>query len=150
MVKIAVFRVAKLDRGLWKYVSVTDLIRVGIGNLVASAVSCVSILLLAPHGFPRSIFALDFLVCFLAASGLRITVRIINEAASNSWSRKTAGKNTLIYGAGDAGITLLKEIRNNPKLLYRVVGFVDDELGKKGMRIAGVTVLGGGEKSSRW
>ena len=59
VVKIAVFRVAKLDRGLWKYVSVTDLVRVGIGNLVASALSCALILAVAPPGFPRSIFALD-------------------------------------------------------------------------------------------
>jgi FlaA1/EpsC-like NDP-sugar epimerase len=145
VVKIAVFRVAKLDRGLWKYVSVADLVRVGIGNMVASAVSCVLILAIARPGFPRSIFALDFLVCFLAGSGLRVTVRMVLEAATTGWSRKTPGRNTLIYGAGDAGITLLKEIRNNSKLLYSVVGFVDDEFGKKGMRIAGITVLGGGE-----
>jgi FlaA1/EpsC-like NDP-sugar epimerase len=145
VIKTAVFRAAKLDRGLWRYVSVTDLARVALGNLVASAVSCVLILAIAPAAFPRSVYALDLIVCFMATSGLRLTVRVMLEAASNGWSSNSEGKNALIYGAGDAGITLLKEIRNNPKLSYHVVGFVDDELGKKNLRVAGVTVLGGGE-----
>jgi FlaA1/EpsC-like NDP-sugar epimerase len=144
VVKIAVFLAGKLDRGLWKYVSVVDVVRVALGNLVASTVSCVVILAIGPSGFPRSIFALDLIVCFLATSGLRLTVRMIQEAMSNGRSSKAEGKNTLIYGAGDAGIVLLKEIRNNPKLSYRVVGFVDDQLEKRGLRVAGITVLGGG------
>jgi FlaA1/EpsC-like NDP-sugar epimerase len=145
VVKIVVFRVAELDRGLWKYVSVIDLIRVGLGNLVASAISYVLIRAIAPAGFPRSIFVLDLLVCYLATSGLRLTVRAILEITSNGRSGRAAGKRTLIYGAGDAGISLLKEIRNNPKLPYHVLGFVDDNRGKKGLRVSGITVLSGGE-----
>lgn len=144
-VKIVVFRAGKLDRGLWKYVSIVDVVRVAVGNLVASAVSCVFILVIGPPGFPRSIYVLDLIVCSMVTGGLRLTVRMMQEAASKGRSGKAAEKNTLIYGAGDSGITLLKEIRNNPKLSYRVVGFVDDQSGKKGLRVAGVPVLGGGE-----
>jgi len=145
-IKIAVFLAAKLDRALWRYTSVVDVMRVGIGNLIASIVSCVLILLIASPGLPRSIYALDLIVCFLATSGLRLTVRVVQEVASNGRGRRGARKNTLIYGAGDAGITLLKEIRNNPRLPYRVVGFVDDQLQKRGLRVSGITVLGEGEK----
>jgi FlaA1/EpsC-like NDP-sugar epimerase len=53
-------------------------------------------------------------------------------------------KRTLIYGAGDSGITLLKEIRNNPRLSYRVCGFLDDQPDKHGLVILGVKVLGSG------
>jgi FlaA1/EpsC-like NDP-sugar epimerase len=145
LTKIAVFRIGKLDRGWWKYVSVADVIRVGIGNLIASAIGCVLILAIGPAGFPRSVFALDFIVCFLATSGLRMTVRLIQEELSNTRGNSTCVKKVLIYGAGDAGITLLKEIRNNPRLSYRVVGFLDDLRAKRGLRISGVSVLGGGE-----
>jgi len=55
-------------------------------------------------------------------------------------------KKTLIYGAGDAGITLLREIRNNPKLAYRVCGFLDDGRDKKGLLISGIEVLGRGDE----
>ena len=45
VVKAIVFRLAKLDRGLWRYVSANDLIRLASGNVVASSVSCILILL---------------------------------------------------------------------------------------------------------
>jgi FlaA1/EpsC-like NDP-sugar epimerase len=55
-------------------------------------------------------------------------------------------KSTLIYGAGEAGLMLLREIRRSSNLPYRVRGFVDDQPGKKGLRMGGVAVLGGGEQ----
>lgn len=143
-VKIVVFRFAKLDRGLWRYVSIIDVVRVSIANLIASAVSCVLILVIGPAGFPRSIFLIDLIVCIMGGMGLRLAVRLILEV-KRAGSNKVHEKKALIYGAGDSGITLLKEIRNNPKLSYRVIGFVDDEPGKKGLCVAGITVLGGGE-----
>jgi len=146
LVKIAVFYVAKLDRGLWQYVSVADLVRVAVGNVVASALSCILILLIAPSGFPRSIYVLDLMGCVLATSGLRLMTRIMFELTSNARSSKGAKKSALIYGAGSAGITLIKEIRHNPRLSYRLCGFLDDSPDKKGLRLAGVPVLGGGDE----
>jgi FlaA1/EpsC-like NDP-sugar epimerase len=146
LVKIAVFHAAKLDRGLWRYVSLADLVRVAFGNVTASAISTILILLIAPSGFPRSIYFLDLMVCFLATSGLRVIVRMTVEATSSLQSRKIVERRTLIYGAGSAGITLLKEIRHNPRLTYRPCGFLDDSPDKKGLRLAGVPVLGGGDE----
>jgi FlaA1/EpsC-like NDP-sugar epimerase len=143
VVKIAVFSIAKLDRGWWRYVSIADLLRILLGNVVASALSCIAILLIAPSGFPRSIYLLDLMICFLATAGLRVFVRIIAEASSNP-RNGALEKNTLIYGAGDAGVILLREIQSNPKLSYRIRGFLDDRLDKKGAHILGVSVLGGG------
>lgn len=146
LVKTAVFHAAKLDRGLWRYVSVTDLVRVAFGNLIASAIGGILILLIAPSGFPRSIYFLDLMVCFLATSGLRVSVRMMVEATSSLQSRKIGERPTLIYGAGSAGITLLKEIRNNQRLPYRLCGFLDDSPDKRGLRLGGVPVLGGGDE----
>ena len=143
--KTIVFRAAKLDRGLWRYVTVVDVIRVAAANVVASVVSCFFILTIAPTGFPRSIYVLDLLACFLATTGLRLATRVLQEMALSAQEGRSAAKNILIYGAGDAGSSLFREIRNNPKLLYRVVGFVDDDPQKRGQRVAGVPVLGGGD-----
>ncbi len=145
VIKIVVFRLARLDRGWWQYVSVNDLIRIAIGNLVASVVSCIAILFIAPAGFPRSIYLLDLMICFLGTAGVRMIVRMVAEATS-SGGHGAPEKNTLIYGAGDAGVTLLREIQRNPKLMYRVRGFLDDRPDKKGAHILGVSVLGGGDE----
>ena len=72
-------------------------------------------------------------------------VRMMAEAAANGQSDRTFEKRTFNYGARSAGIILLREIRNNSSLSFRIVGFVDDRLDKKGVRIAGVLVLGGGD-----
>ena len=147
LVKIVVFHAAKLDRGLWRYLSIGDLSRIAYGNLIASVVSCILIKVIAPGGFPRSIYVLDLMICFLATSGLRLILRLMLEVTSNARSTKGVEKTTLIYGAGDAGITLLREIRNNPRLSYRVLGFLDDRPDKKGLRLAGAPVLGGGDQA---
>ncbi len=145
VVKIIVFRIARLDRGLWRYVSVVDVVRVGVGNLIASSVACVLILAIGAPGFPRSIYAIDLLLCFLATSGLRFAVRLVQEATNRTLLRQANIRNALIYGAGDSGLILLREIRNNPKLAYKVVGFVDDQKEKHGLRLAGIKVLGAGD-----
>ncbi len=49
---------------------------------------------------------------------------------------------TLIIGAGAAGGLLCQELREHPRLHYTVVGFVDDDLEKQGLRIQGIPVLG--------
>src|ERR1039458_10039306 len=145
VVKSVVFRFARLDRGWWRYVSTADLLRILLGNVVGSAVSCLAILAIAPRGFPRSIYVLDLMICFLATAGLRVAVRLLTEAAAQVKS-ETTEKNTLIYGAGDAGVTLLREIHRNPRLSYRVLGFLDDRDDKKGVHILGVNVLGAGNQ----
>jgi FlaA1/EpsC-like NDP-sugar epimerase len=145
VVKAVVFRVAGLDRGWWRYVSVTDLLRIVAGNLTGSALSCIAIFLIAPRGFPRSIYLLDLMICFLGTAGVRMIVRMMAEATSHGHNGAPE-KNTLIYGAGEAGVTLLREIQRNPKLLYRVRGFLDDWPGKKGIRVLGVPILGGGDE----
>jgi FlaA1/EpsC-like NDP-sugar epimerase len=143
-IKTVLFRWLKLDRGWWQFVSMDDLIRIAYGNVVGSFAGFLAIRFLGPPGFPRAIYLLDLFLCFLATSGIRASVRILREG--RGISRGQNEKRTLIYGAGLAGVILLREIRNNLKLPYRVVGFIDDRSDKLGMRISGVPVRGSGDE----
>jgi FlaA1/EpsC-like NDP-sugar epimerase len=145
--KTIVFRLLKLDRGWWRFVSMDDLIRIGVGNLIGSFAGFIVIRFFGPPGFPRSVYLLDFLLCFLATSGIRAAVRILREGQASTGGPKD--KRALIYGAGSAGIILLREIRNNPKLLYQVVGFIDDRPDKQGLPIGGALVRGSGNDVKR-
>ena len=125
VVKIVVFHLFALDRGWWRYTSVPDLLRLIAGNGVASTVASVVILFLSSPGFPRSIYFLDLLLCLSMTAGIRLGVRV-NFEISRSHSF-TPRKRTLIFGAGDAGLSLLREIRQNSNLSYQVLGFIDDD-----------------------
>lgn len=137
-----VFQVFGLDRGWWRYVSIPDLMRLCTGNLVGSLVACMGILVLAPDGFPRSLYILDFLLSIILTAGARLAVRVVFELSRRS--NPTGAKRTVIYGAGSAGITLLREIRQSPALAYEIAGFIDDDPAKSGRMIHRAKVLGGG------
>ncbi|MBV9081498.1 MAG: polysaccharide biosynthesis protein, partial [Acidobacteriaceae bacterium] len=58
------------------------------------------------------------------------------------------GKRVLIYGAGEAGMTVLREIQSNTSLGYRVAGFLDDDSRKRSFQILGVSVIGSGRRAA--
>lgn len=144
-VKSIAFHFANIDRLGYRYVSVDDAYRMLWANLAASAVSFPIIVSLSPPGFPRSIYFIDLIISITATTGLRVTVRFIAETLQGMQGTKPE-RRAFIYGAGDAGVTLAREIRNNPRLAYKVCGFIDDRPDKKGLLINGVPVLGSGEK----
>jgi FlaA1/EpsC-like NDP-sugar epimerase len=140
--KVVVFYLLDLDRGWWRYVSIPDLLRLIAGNAAGSALACLWLLCFGTPNFPRSLYVVDFVLCFLLTAGVRIAVRMTFEfsRAQNSGVRKR----TLIYGAGGAGVSLLREIHQNSALAYDVLGFVDDSPIKAGSWIQGVKVFGNG------
>ncbi len=143
VVKTAIFRREKLDSGWWSLVSIFEVMHLGLVNVAASVVSAGPIFLIAGASFPRSIYVLDLLICFLATAGIRITFRLLFESVG-SGSRDASAKRVIIYGAGSAGVMLAREARVGAKNLYRVCGFVDDDPNKRHSSIQGLTVLGPG------
>ena len=148
VVKTAVFRLCRLDGGWWRYVSVHDAARLFVGNVVASVAGYAMIRMLAPGDFPRSLYLLDFVFCLMATSGIRVGARVVADILAPG-TDSGLGTRLLIYGAGSAGVMLLREIRANTKLRYAVCGFVDDDVRKRGVSIHGVRVLGAGTDLAR-
>lgn len=145
IVKSVAFQFANLNRRGLRYVSISDVYRLLLANTAGSAISCLLILLIAPSGFPRSIYFSDLILSILSTTGLRVVIRMVFEAM-NTDQPLVPETRTFIYGAGNAGITLLREIHKNSRLAYRVCGFLDDDVHKQGMVIGGVRVYEGGDK----
>jgi len=104
----------------------------------------VVVLMVIGAHLPRTIYAIDLLLCVCATVGIRVSVRVATE-----WTRGKSsqhGTRTLIYGAGDAGAALLRDFRQNPTLDYDVCGFVDDSPKKLGLVLHGARVLGDGSR----
>jgi FlaA1/EpsC-like NDP-sugar epimerase len=146
--KSLVFQFAGMHRGLWRFASFAELGRVFGANVLASTSFVLVTLALADHAFPRSIYVLDFLLCFLFTSASRFALRLYREILMARLPRGGC-KGVLIYGAGAAGITLIREIRANPKLRYEALGFLDDDPRKLNASITGLKVLGTGRDAAR-
>ncbi len=141
--KLLVFWAGGLGRGWWRYVSLPDLIRLTVGNFAASVLVLAVTLLMGPAGFPRSIYIIDLLICVMLTSATRVGRRVHWEL-SQARTRDVSEGRTLIYGAGDAGVNVLREIRQNSSLPYHVVGLLDDNPAKHGSSIHGLKVMGSG------
>ena len=143
--KLLVFASFGLYGGVWRYVSVWDLLE------ILKAVTLSSILAIAAMTmvfrfelFPRTVFVVDWMALLLMVAGIRLLIRIIREYLFSL--SDTKGKKVVIVGAGDAGEMVLRKLRHNVQLKYVPVGFFDDDPGKQGRRIHGVPVLGGRDK----
>jgi len=141
VIKLVLFNLKGLERE-WRYFSLQDLRRLAMANLTASALSAAIIIAIGSPGFPRSIYFLDFFLALLISGGERAAVRMIRETMRSAAGTET--KRAIIYGAGSAGVMLLREIRQNPTVRYEIVGFIDDDPNKMKLNLNGVKVLGAG------
>ena len=140
VLKLFAFLAAGVYRGIWRYTSIGDFITFAKGVLMGSVLSVGAILLLYRfQNFSRAVFVLDGIILLLLLVGSRMTFRLIREFLPNAAA--TDGRRVLIYGAGDGGEMVLRELRNNSDLNYRPVGFIDDDPLKKGKVINGLQVF---------
>ncbi|MPY90062.1 MAG: hypothetical protein GEU99_19335 [Luteitalea sp.] len=138
---LAAFRVYQ---GLWRYTSLRDLIRIAQATTLGS-VGAILVLLFAMRfeGYSRAVFVIDWVLVLGFIGGTRIFFRALDEIL-----RQGVGGNprVLIYGAGDGGVMVLREIRSNRELNRSAVAFLDDDRQKQGTRVLDVPVLGGMER----
>ncbi len=144
ILKLFVFRLLSLDRVSWRFASIPDLLSIALANVIASCVAIPIIYALAPSSFPRSVFLLDLLLCSYFTSTLLLLPRILGRQRPGKGSRSQ--KRVLIYGAGQSGATLASEIRERGNVGYHVVGFIDDDGKKTGMRVNRKKILGTGSE----
>lgn len=134
------FFVIGIYRGTWQYISLGDLTTYAKG-IALGILGSVAVLVYVYRftGYSRGVFVIHAMMLALLVVGTRLSFRVIGEAAGR---HRRTGRRGLIYGAGDGGALLLRELRNNTSYDYDAVGFVDDDLSKIHKKVLGVPVLG--------
>jgi FlaA1/EpsC-like NDP-sugar epimerase len=123
---------------VWRHTSVWDVMNIVRGCLISSVAFFLFAQLLGGRlSYPRSVMLIDILVLIMLASAVRLARRMLLAPRAGDRRR------VLIFGAGDAGEFVARELMKNPHHEYRPVGFVDDDPHKTRARIHGVRVLGG-------
>ncbi|MBM40956.1 MAG: hypothetical protein CL483_03405 [Acidobacteria bacterium] len=132
-------------RGVWRYFGLTDLtvfVRAIVVGLVLAAGVTVMV-----DGFSvetTTTFIITGLVLLFFLVGARLSVRAVGELGRRR--EEKLGRPVVIYGAGDAGVMLAKELLNNRDHQCQPVSFLDDDPAMHGRTLLGFTVLGGIER----
>jgi UDP-GlcNAc:undecaprenyl-phosphate GlcNAc-1-phosphate transferase len=141
-VKMASFLVVGVYRGLWRYTGLDDLIVFAKAVVLSSVLSVLAVLFAFRfEGFSRTVFMIDGLLMLMFLAGSRLAFRLFRQIIPIAQSAE--GRRVLIYGAGDGGELLLRELLNNRALKYSPVGFLDDDPAKSGKLIHGLKVYAG-------
>jgi UDP-GlcNAc:undecaprenyl-phosphate GlcNAc-1-phosphate transferase len=142
VVRLGAFLFFGVYRGIWRYTSIDDFVAFGKAVAAGSIVSTVIILFkFRFKGFSRAVFVVDGLMMLMLLAGSRMAFRLFRQLLPANGA--SDGRRALIYGAGDAGELLLRELLNNRELQCVPVGFMDDDPNKRGKVIHGLPVFGG-------
>lgn len=146
VVRLSSFAIMGLYRGMWRFVSIRDLISL-VKAVTLSSLLSVSLLFLffRLEHYPRSIFIIDWFIVIVFIGGSRLAYRLYREGWFRFGRRSGRERCVLIVGAGRAGELILRELLGNYLHLYKPIGFVDDDGAKLNMTIHGYKVLGTSE-----
>lgn len=148
VIQMAFLLIGGVYRGLWRYMDIDDLLVIVKSVLAGTAAAALVVFVMYWFRGPsRAVFLLDILLLmsFIAAS--RLSFRIMRSLIVGRTQSSPDAIPVLIYGAGDAGALLVRELLNNPSHHYAPVGFIDDDNNKTGKLIHGYRIFGSGEVS---
>ena len=142
VLKLFAFLVVGVYRGIWRYTSIRDFVTFLKAVAFGSILSVLALLLLFRfEHYSRTVFIVDAILMLLALAGSRMAFRLFRQILPMGFSGDQ--RRVLIYGAGDGGEMVLRELKNNPEWNYQPIGFLDDNPLKEGKVINGLKVYGG-------
>lgn len=134
-----VFILFGLYRGVWRFASIPDLLRifkaVAFGTLL---LALVVFLVTRMQHVPRSVFILYPMLLAGLVGGPRFLYRLFKDRKFKA----EEAKRVLVVGAGSAGEMLVRDLLRNEPRRYEPIAFVDDDRRKLGKEIHGVRVVG--------
>ena len=144
LVKLVVFNLFKIHKGLVRYTSTHDLNRIFVAistcTLIFAGFGLLRYQFIDGHYFvPTSVLIVEFLASFAFTVGSRFIIKLIYLESKKS---KDDIENIMIYGAGVSGLITKRTVENDTKNAINIIGFIDDNPKLWGTRIEGTNVYG--------
>jgi len=128
-----------LYRGIWRFASIPDLIRIiKSAFLGALILTMVGVFQFSLEGVPRVVLLLFPLLLTIGLICPRLCYRLYKDKRLQL--HKKEGKRTLVVGAGQAGELLIRDLISHQE--YQPVALVDDDSKKHGRDLHGIRVYG--------
>jgi FlaA1/EpsC-like NDP-sugar epimerase len=128
-----------LYRGVWRFASIPDLVRIAKAVAVGTAIGATVIFVLTRmQNVPRSVVPLYALLLFCLLAGDRFLYRWFKDSRLGYYG----DRRVLIAGCGEAGELLARDLLRQRPRQYQPVAFADDNPTKVGREIHGIRVAG--------
>jgi UDP-GlcNAc:undecaprenyl-phosphate GlcNAc-1-phosphate transferase len=139
--KMVAFAMVRTYQGLWRHTSLGDVVRLAQAVVLGGVFATLGVLAVFRfQGYSRALFVLDGVLLFLFLAGSRAAARLLAEGLR---PRPAGRRPVVIYGAGEAGLMVLREIRSNGALGREAVAFLDDDPALARTDLHGLRVAGG-------
>lgn len=139
LVQAVAYQSFGLYRGVWRFASLPDLLRIVKAVLVGSACTALGIFLLTRmQNLPRSVFPLYSFLLIGLLGGARLTFRWLKDYSGIF----SDAEKVLIVGAGIASEGIIRELLRDPQQRYRPVAVADEQAKNSGQEIHGIRVRG--------
>lgn len=147
IIKITAFVLFKLYKSLWKYAGLYELVSVFLASAITNGILFLYISYVERLA-PRSIFVITGMIDVFLIGGSRLVYRLYRRLVMGRVIKIDNLRRVLIFGAGDAGAMIAKEMELHPDLNYKLIAYLDDDPDKKGRKVNGIPILGGLEDVS--
>ena len=145
MVQLAIFNISGFYKVIWRFTSLWELLTIIKFVTISSAISLFGIGLLTGFSIhPGSVLLSFYFFNVLFICFTRVSVRVYFSHFKNQpiFGKVQSKKRLILIGAGKTGAKISREILDTVDSPYVVVGFIDDDLDKRGARLHGIQVLG--------
>jgi len=138
-IHFATFMFFGVHRGVWRFISMPDLIQLVKSVVVGTSLVAIAIFFVTRLSLvPRSVFLLHGLILLLMV----VTPRVIYRLLKDRHISTKAEHRVLIVGAGASGEMLARDFQRARPRVYEPVAFVDDDPNKRGKEVQGIRVMG--------
>jgi FlaA1/EpsC-like NDP-sugar epimerase len=134
------FWVSGLFHGLLRYAGLPEVKSIVRATTAATAIVVIAGIVLPAARIPRSVYIGEWLLAILAASSLRLAIRMLREKQQTP--RTGDGTRAIVLGAGDACDMFLRDLSRVPNGDVRVVALLDDDTRKHDSSLRGIRVVG--------
>ena len=146
LIKIVILYLFAMYKSIWRYASIDEIVKTVAASFI-SAATVVFYFTIINDALPRSIYVLTLIfdICFIG--GIRLSYRFLRQMAGKKdiILKSHITKNIMIIGAGDAGASIIKEMKSHGELHSIPKIAIDDDKAKINKSISGVPIIGGTE-----
>jgi FlaA1/EpsC-like NDP-sugar epimerase len=137
-IRLAMLRIFNLHRGWWHFSGIREALDILKAVILGTAVFWLVMSLNRSLNFPHAIYLIEAVL----TGGLLATGRLFSRVMVDTMRRGVkTNRKVILIGAGFAAQMVIREIQRNGSG-YEVLGCVDDDPTKRGIRILGAPVLG--------